>query len=126
MGLLTAYFSLMGVSDANYKRIDCNLSAISMDANNVQKLPAVFTLMDTYGATVGTFAAYLRLQIMNSEAVLDTISYSSLQSSLTYTVPANKYGIATGIKLTAYEDTAFTKEICHTSVSIVREIGALI
>lgn len=121
MGLLTAYFSLMGVSDATYKRIDCNLSALSMDANNVQKLPAVFTLVDTYGATVGTFAAYLRLQIMNSEAVLDTISYNSLQSSLTYTLPADKYGIATGIRLTAYEDKEFTKEICHTSVSIVRE-----
>lgn len=121
MGLLTAYFSLMGVSDATYKRIECNLSALSMDANNVQKLPAVFTLMDTYGATVGTFAAYLRLQVMNREAVLDTISYSTLQSSLTYTLPADKYGIATGIRLTAYEDKEFTKEICHTSVSIVRE-----
>lgn len=124
MGLLTGVFSLIGIKDgedAVYKRIDCNLSAISMDSNNVQKEAAVFTLVDTVGIYNKPFLAYLRLLIMAKGVVLTTVESNVLRSELSYRLPVDNYGVATTVTVEAYEDASYSKKLCSLSVNIVRE-----
>lgn len=124
MGLLTGGFSLIGIKDgedAVYKRIDCNLSAISMDSNNVQKEVAVFTLVDTVGISNKPFLAYLKLLIIAKGVVLATVESNVLRSELSYRLPVDNYGLATTVTVEAYEDVSYSKKLCSLSVNIVRE-----
>lgn len=124
MGFLTGAFSLIGIKDgedAVYKRIDCNLSAISMDSNNVQKEAAVFTLVNTVGISNKPFLAYLKLLIIAKGVVLATVEFNVLRSELSYRLPVDNYGVATAVTVEAYDDASYSKKLCSLSVNIVRE-----
>ena len=84
--MLRGFFNLISVKDgedASYKRIDCNLSALSLTADNVQKEAAVFRLVDVNGASTSPFTACLQLHILAGSVVLHTISYTR-RSELEY------------------------------------------
>ena len=121
--MLRGFFNLISVKDgedASYKRIDCNLSALSLTADNVQKEAAVFRLVDVNGASTSPFTACLQLHILAGSVVLHTISYTR-RSELEYRLPTDNYGNATAVRLEAYSDESGTVKIAEILIPVVRE-----
>ena len=124
MGLLTGFFSLVGIkdgTDATFRRIDCNIAAIVKTADNVQKAPAEFSLVEVIGDVEQPFNAYLRISILKDGGELVHTDYSGLRSGLSYNLPADRYGDADMVRLSAYDDAACSRQVAVKDVMVVTD-----
>lgn len=124
MGLLTGFFLLVGIkdgTDATFRRIDCNIAAIIKTADNVQKVPAEFSLVEVIGDVEQPFNAYLRISILKDGEELVHTDYSGLRSSLSYNLPADQYGDTDMVRLSAYDDAACSRLVAVKDVIVVTD-----
>lgn len=103
--------------------IETNPETLSLDSNNVQKLPLSVRFWSGEGSDKTALAAYLTLKIESvsgsTVTTLYTYTSASAVSTYNYTIPANSYGTANRISIYAYEDAARSKEIGSKQINIV-------
>ncbi len=122
--MITGTFSLIAIKDgedATVRHIDCSVAAVAVDANNVQRQAAVFSLVETAGTASKPFPARLRLTVLAGEVPLHQQATGSV-TEYSYTLPATRYGTATALRCEAFADEGLTEEACPPlTVAIVRE-----
>lgn len=122
--MITGTFSLIAIKDgedATVRHIECSVAAVAVDANNVQRQAAVFSLVETAGTVSKPFSAYLRLTVLAGEVSLHQQTTGSV-TEYSYTLPADRYGTATALRCEAFADEGLTEEACPPlTVAIVRE-----
>lgn len=105
--------------------LEANPTAVSVDANNVQKSPLVIRSWSGEGSDKTTYPVYLTLQVESvagtSTEVLYTYKSSSKVSEYTYTLPSDKYATANRITVSAYDDAARTKAVGSVQLNILAD-----
>lgn len=105
--------------------LEANPTAVSVDANNVQKSPLVIRSWSGEGSDKTAYPVYLTLQVESvagtSAEVLYTYKSSSKVSEYTYTLPSDKYATANRITVSAYDDAARTKEVGSVQLNILAD-----
>lgn len=105
--------------------LEANPTAVSVDANNVQKSPLVIRSWSGEGSDKTAYPVYLTLQVESvagtSAEVLYTYKSSSKVSEYTYTLPSDKYATANRITVSAYDDAARTKAVGSVQLNILAD-----
>lgn len=105
--------------------LEANQTAVSVDANNVQKSPLVIRSWSGEGSDKTAYPVYLTLQVESvagtSTEVLYTYKSSSKVSEYTYTLPSDKYATANRITVSAYDDAARTKAVGSVQLNILAD-----
>lgn len=105
--------------------LEANPTAVSVDANNVQKSPLVVRSWSGEGSDKTAYPVYLTLQVESvagtSAEVLYTYKSSSKVSEYTYTLPSDKYATANRITVSAYDDAARTKAVGSVQLNILAD-----
>ena len=105
--------------------LEANPTAVSVDANNVQKSPLVIRSWSGEGSDKTAYPVYLTLQVESvagtSTEVLYTYKSSSKVSEYTYTLPSDKYATANRITVSAYDDAARTKAVGSVQLNILAD-----
>lgn len=105
--------------------LEANPTAVSVDANNVQKSPLVIRSWSGEGSDKTAYPVYLTLQVESvagtSTEVLYTYKSTSKVSEYTYTLPSDKYATANRITVSAYDDAARTKAVGSVQLNILAD-----
>lgn len=105
--------------------LEANPTAVSVDANNVQKSPLVIRSWSGEGSDKTAYPVYLTLQVESvagtSAEVLYTYKSSSKVSEYTYTLPSDKYATSNRITVSAYDDAARTQTVGTVQLSILAD-----
>lgn len=105
--------------------LEANPTAVSVDANNVQKSPLVIRSWSGEGSDKTAYPVYLTLQVESvagtSAEVLYTYKSSSKVSEYSYTLPSDKYATANRITVSAYDDAARTKAVGSVQLNILAD-----
>ena len=105
--------------------LEANPTAVSVDANNVQKSPLVIRSWSGEGSDKTAYPVYLTLQVESvagtSTEVLYTYKSSSKVSEYSYTLPSDKYATANRITVSAYDDAARTKAVGSVQLNILAD-----
>lgn len=105
--------------------LEANPTAVSVDANNVQKSPLVIRSWSGEGSDKTAYPVYLTLQVESvagtSVEVLYTYKSTYKVSEYTYTLPSDKYATANRITVSAYDDAARTQTVGTVQLSILAD-----
>ncbi|WP_300812655.1 hypothetical protein [uncultured Bacteroides sp.] len=105
--------------------LEANPTAVSVDANNVQKSPLVIRSWSGEGSDKTAYPVYLTLQVESvagtSVEVLYTYKSTSKVSEYTYTLTSDKYATANRITVSAYDDAARTKAVGSVQLNILAD-----
>lgn len=105
--------------------LEANPTAVSVDANNVQKSPLVIRSWSGEGSDKTAYPVYLTLQVESvagsSTEVLYTYKSASKVSEYTYTLPSDKYATSNRITVSAYDDAARTQTVGTVQLSILAD-----
>lgn len=115
MPIISDFFYITGVDDREL--ITYNPDTISLDANNIQTTPVLFTIIS--GAEV-YFSVRIETALGEDVTIWEEINVPTPYNSYSFVHPADKYGLSNQVTVIAYSDSERKNKLGQRTVSIIR------